>query len=170
MILRRQLLLALATPLTPAARLSYHGLGPFRIGLTAEQIRAAVTHTLVPGPEELRGPCFTLTIETETASPLAGISLTFRDGRLARLDIDTPDWATQSGARVRMPEAKFLPLYPRRLRQEAHPFDDTGRYYFLDARDPAYKGLAILFESDGERITRMRAGLARYLMSSEPCA
>jgi hypothetical protein len=169
-VTRRFFLLSLSPPLSPTLRLTYLGLGPIRIGLTATQIRAALPHTLVPGPDEVSGPCYTLTIETENASPLAGLSLTFRDSRLVRLDIDTPDWQTQSGARVRMPESKFLPLYPRRLRPEPHPFDSTGRYYFLDARDPLYKGLAILFESDGERITKMRAGQAQFLYPTEACA
>jgi hypothetical protein len=175
MILCRRLLLGLPAlafaaplPLTPRHRLTFQGLGPLYIGMPESRLAASLSDPL-EDPEAPNEACHSLRFATENASPLAGLVLVIRASRLARIDIDTPDWQTLSGARVRMPESALRQIYGRRLREEPHPIDATGRLLILPATDPALRHLAILFESDGDRITRIRSGLATDLSRLEDC-
>ncbi|GAB4366424.1 MAG: hypothetical protein OHK0021_09910 [Bryobacter sp.] len=159
---------ARAQGLSPRYRLGFAGLGPLYFGMPEAQIAERFGEAL----EEAEAPgeaCHARRFATSGASPLTGLVLIIRNGRLARLDVDTPDWQTQSGARVRMPEGELRKIYGRRLREEPHPIDVTGRLLLLSAREANLRHLAIVFESDGDRVTRIRAGLAKDLTRLEEC-
>jgi hypothetical protein len=170
-ISRTLLLMMLAAPvsLSPAYKLSFQGLGPLYVGMPEARIAGLVSDELEDREGSSEGCRAWRFVTTGVSSPLAGLTLGVKQGRLVRIEIDTPEWQTVSGARVRMPEAALRRIYGKRLREEIHPVDATGRLLVLPGRDAGVKHLALVFESDGDQITRMRAGLAADLALVDEC-
>lgn len=84
----------------------------------------------------------------------SGLSFMVAQGRIARVDVDSGDVATTVGARVGDPEARVRDLYGNRLHVSPHKYLE-GHYLTVTPRDTAYR---ILFETDGQRVIRYRAG------------
>lgn len=170
-ISRTLVMLLLAAPLnlSPAYKLSFQGLGPLYVGMPESRIAALLSDELEDRDGSSEG-CRAWRFATAgVSSPLAGLTLGVKQGRLVRIEIDTPEWQTVSGARVRMPEAALRGLYGKRLREEIHPVDATGRLLVLPGREAGVQHLALVFESDGDQITRMRAGLLKELALVDEC-
>ena len=87
----------------------------------------------------------------------AGVSLMVRGGEIARVQVDSGDVRTTADAGIGDGEARIDSLYRGQLQVGPHKY--TGGHYMVvkptGARDSRFR---IVFETDGERVTRYRAG------------
>jgi hypothetical protein len=126
------------------------GWGPIRAGMSVADARAALG-AAVPEPnnrecDHVRPP----------AGP-AGVLLMVVDGQVARVEVTDTTVATAAGARVGDPEARVRALYPGRVQTTPHKYVDG--HYLVVRRGPGADSLyALVFETDGRRVTRFRGG------------
>jgi hypothetical protein len=78
-------------------------------------------------------------------------------GRIVRVDVDSGPTATVAGARIGDSEARINTLYAGRV--ETSPSKYTAGHY-LSVKRPAAADSAnrFIFETDGRKVTRYRAG------------
>jgi hypothetical protein len=99
------------------------------------------------------------------------IGLMFQGGRLARVDVLRPGIRTAGGAQVGDTEARILALYGTKISVTQHHYPPIGAHYItftpVDAADRDYQ---MLFETDGERVTRFRVGTKAAVGQVEGCA
>ena len=92
-------------------------------------------------------------------------------GRVARIDIESPAFLAESGARIGTTEDELRRMYGPRLEARPHAYADRGHYLTLRAAGIGKKRrMAIRFETgeDG-RVTRFYAGLWKYVQLVEGC-
>jgi hypothetical protein len=94
--------------------------------------------------------------------------------RIVRVDVDEGSRiATQSGIRIGATEADVKRVYGApgrtgRLTVENHAYVDGGHYISYD--DDGEGGLRMLFETDGQKVTRFRSGQHGPVGYIEGCA
>ena len=138
----------------PAAwAVSDTGAGPIRIGMTADELRSHV-ETL----GQLEGCVYTKV----PAAP--GLLVMLFAGKVVRLDVIAPGLATAAGARVGDTEQRVRELYPG-LQVEPHKYTE-GHYLVVDSNP----GRRLVFETDGARVTRYRAGAIPQVDWVEGCS
>lgn len=129
------------------------GAGPIRIGMTADELRPHV-ETL----GQVEGCVYT---KVPTAP---GLLVMLFGGRVVRLDVTAVGLATAAGAQVGDTEQRVRELYPG-LQAEPHKYTD-GHYLVVDAN----QGRRLVFETDGARVTRYRAGAIPQVDWVEGCS
>jgi hypothetical protein len=85
-----------------------------------------------------------------------GVSVMVVRGRLARIDVDTGAVTTEEGARIGDTEAQLRELYEG-VDVTPHKYIAKG-HYFTVRGDSASAGKAIVFETDGQKVTMFRSG------------
>jgi hypothetical protein len=129
------------------------GAGPIRTGMTADEVRPHVA------------PLGTLEECVYAKVPEApGLLVMLFGGKVVRLDVIAPGLATAEGARVGDTEEQVRELYPG-LRVEPHKYTD-GHYLVVDSTP----GRRLVFETDGARVTRYRAGAIPQVDWVEGCS
>ncbi len=129
------------------------GVGPIRVGMTADEIRP---HVEALG--ELEGCAYA------KAPAVPGLLVMLFGGKVVRLDVIEMATATAEGARVGDTEARVRELYPG-VRVEPHKYTD-GHYLVVDAAS----GRRLVFETDGTLVTRYRAGTVPQVDWVEGCS
>lgn len=129
------------------------GAGPIRIGMTADQLRPHV---------EALGQLEGCVYAKAPAAP--GLLVMLFGGKVVRLDVIAPGLATAAGARVGDTEQRVRELYPA-LQVEPHKYTD-GHYLVVDSNT----GRRLVFETDGARVTRYRAGAVPQVDWVEGCS
>jgi len=151
--------------LSASSTLTLRGLGPVRIGMTmAEASDAAGTPLVqkgVPGESCAYG--------IPEGGP-EGVSFMFLSGRLARVDVNGGGIKTLSGAEVGDSEADVQALYAGRLQVSPHKYVRAGSYLTLVPADAADADLRLIFETDGSKVTRFRAGSQPGVSYVEGCS
>ena len=145
-------------------RLSLNGFGPVRIGMTLAEVQAAG----VPLDTGVSESVFCSYVKP-TGMP-EGIAFMVRNGQIARIDITTSAYASMSGARVGQTQEEVLRLYAGRLEISVHKYDPDGAYLTYIPKDQADQQYRMIFETDGKRITRFRAGRLPEVGWVEGCA
>lgn len=163
---------SVATPAsTPASspaqwQLTEEGLGPLHAGMTLEQARAVVPGAFtIPNASPDDALC---SYATWTAQP-PWTSVMVTDGVIARVEVDATSIRTAAGAGVGDSEARIDSLYPGRVRRMPHKYTD-GRYLIVLATPPRDTMFRFVFETDGHRVTTMRAGRYPAVQWVEGCA
>ena len=130
------------------------GAGPIQLGATAAEI-AEHTEKLgsVEGCAYAKAP----------AAP--GLLIMLFAGKVVRFDVIEPILATPAGAKVGDSETRIQELYPGRVRVEPHKYTD-GHYLVIDSAP----GRRLVFETDGTRVTRYRAGVVPQVDWVEGCS
>ena len=95
-----------------------------------------------------------------------GISFMVTDGKIARVDVENSFTKTEEGARVGDSEATIKRLYAGRVRVTPHAYVE-GHYLTIVAPDRKY---AIVFETDGKKVTQYRAGRRVAVRYIEGCS
>lgn len=162
---------AAAGQVTSRSKLTTAGLGPVRIGMTIDQAeRAAGTRLRID--RSVGGPgttCFTATLRRGprgvyflgTGQRIAVVSIYGRGNRTR----------TPSGAGIGTSEARIKRLFPGRIRVTPHPYTGPrGHYLTFVPRDRADANRRIIFETDGRKVTSMRAGRLPEVGLIEGCA
>jgi hypothetical protein len=86
------------------------------------------------------------------------------DGRIARVDVENQSIATGAGARIGDSEARIKRLYPQ---VEVTPHKYVRGHYLTAMPAGEYR---IIFETDGVRVTRYRAGRMPEVKWIEGCS
>jgi hypothetical protein len=129
------------------------GAGPIQVGMTADDIRP---HVATLG--QLEG-CMYAKVP---AAP--GLLVMLFGGKVVRLDVIAAGLATAAGARVGDTEQRVRELYPG-VQVEPHKYTD-GHYLVVDATARR----RLVFETDGARVTRYRAGAVPQVDWVEGCS
>lgn len=103
-----------------------------------------------------------------TPSSLDGVSFMVVDGEIARVDVTEPTVATLQGdIRVGATEELVRKTYGDQLEEEENIYDSEGTVLTFVPEDPA--DTRLVFETDGYRVTSMRAGRLPEVEYVEGC-
>ncbi len=91
------------------------------------------------------------------------------DGRIARVDVTGGRIATREGARVGDAQAHVESLYTGRVEVQPHKYTD-GKYLVVRPTERADSAYRLVFETDGNRVTRYRAGRLPEVQWVEGCS
>jgi hypothetical protein len=97
-----------------------------------------------------------------------GVSVMVVKGKIARIDVDTGSVTTEDGIKVGDTEDKVKSVYGDELTIEPHKYIDGGHYMTVMG-DSASAGKAIVFETDGKRVSNFRAGRLPEVKWVEGC-
>jgi hypothetical protein len=165
------------TKLTTQAKVTINGIGSVRIGMNVpEAAEAANTRLFVSyggndscyylvAEGELKGLSFMVT-KDDVKSRLKYVT----SDVIARVDVDTPNITTVSGAKIGDTEARIKSLYPGQIEVTPHTYDQKGHYLTFVPRDKAEQKYRVIFETDGQRVTRYRAGKLPEVGYIEGCS
>jgi hypothetical protein len=131
---------------------SIDGYRGVRIGMSVEEASTAYGGPLLPlGPVEAGAGCFYV---FPRGAPGA-VSFMVVDGRVARVDVGGPEPRTSTGVGVGSTEAEVQAAYPGGVAVSPHKYTGPDGHYLTVA---PREGAALIFETDGGKVTRYRAG------------
>jgi hypothetical protein len=91
------------------------------------------------------------------------------DGRIARVDVQAGRVATVEGARIGDTEERIKSLYAGRVEEQPHKYTD-GHYLVVRPAERADSAYRIVFETDGQRVTKYRSGRLPEVSWVEGCS
>lgn len=138
--------------------------GPLRVGMTREAIL-----TLIPGTFSLAAPPEPGGCGYAKWDGPPGVRLMFTGDTLVRIESDSATVITGDSARVGDTEARIDSIYGSRVRRMPHKYTD-GRYLIVVAEPPADTLHRIVLETDGQRVTKLRAGRIPEVEYVEGCS
>ena len=153
------------TPTPEAAakhRIRFDGFGPVKVGMKPADAMKALKLTENRWDEE--SDCYYLDMNSE--DPENSPSFMVNEGTVARVDVSTPDYQTEAGAKVGDTEARIKELYGKGVNVSPHEYVD-GHYLTVTSKDGKF---AIVFETDGKVVTYIRAGRALEAGYIEGCS
>lgn len=155
--------------LTTQSKVFVDGFGRAKVGMTVNAANNATGTRLVSldgTPIQSKG-CFY--VKPKTAPQ--GIEFMLTDGRIARVDVvNNKQITTVSGAKIGDTEAKIKSLYPGKIKVTPHKYFTGGHYLTFTSNYPNYKNYRVVFETDGNRVTRYRAGKLPEVEFVEGCS
>jgi len=138
------------------------GAGPVKIGMTLEQLNAALKEDFSMPKDEDEKACF----YAETARH-PGIAFMVEHGRVTRVDVRERGLSTAGGIRVGDPEALVMKVYGPKLKIEEHAYiGREGHYLTLYSGDRRY---GLRFETDHGMVTSFYAGEQHAIALIEGC-
>lgn len=160
------------TPALPAQkssaswRVTTKGFGPVRVGMTVDEASAALGVPFdVDEPLDEADGCR----YAKPRTGFEGLAFMLSQGRVVRVDVYNKSFATLSGARVGDTELRIKTMYPGRIEVSPHEYID-GHYLTYVPKDASDKNFRIVFETDGKRVTMIRAGRLPEVGYVEGCA
>jgi hypothetical protein len=150
-------------------RLTLHGAGPVRVGMTLEEASRTADGEVYDAPKNW--DCDTW-IPAEINQGVPGVpSFEIRDGMVAYATLVFPEGQTWRGARVGMTEAAVQRLYGHRLESIPSPRGHVGHHWLIyTPSTPADSAYRMVFETDGYRVTSIMAGLWPFAFELEGCS
>lgn len=139
------------TSLSVNTPLQLRNFGPVNVGATAEEAAKAIGSPLI-GDISMKGCGY--------ARPRygpGGVSFMMIDGRIARIDIDSCQLKTDTGVKIGTAEALVKRLYSG-IEVNEHAYVDNGHYLTLVPENAIDSNYRLLFETDGKKVTKFRAG------------
>jgi hypothetical protein len=148
-------------PLEPA--IHFTGFGPIHAGMTLAEAEQSLGAPLAPlGPR--MDPCYYVQDPGRS-----GVAFMVIEGRIARVDVQQHSAVrTIEGAGIGDTEERIRALYPGLVTQP-HKYVD-GHYLIVRPAAPADTSHRIVFETDGQRVTRFRAGRMPEVRWVEGCS
>lgn len=148
----------------PAWTLSPYAFGPVRIGGTLNDLNRVLGETL--------RPAYDVNDECDYVRPAAfppGVSAMLLKDIVVRIDVESPAVRTAEGLGVDDAEADVVARYGGRAVVSAHKYTGPQGHYvtIADAGDPTR---LTIFETDGMRVERFRAGLVPAVQFVEGCS
>lgn len=98
-----------------------------------------------------------------------GVSVMVVKGDIARIDVDTGSVTTDEGAKIGDTEDRIKSLYGDDLKIEPHKYIKGGHYMTVMG-DSTSAGKALVFETDGDRVTSFRGGRLPEVKWVEGCS
>ncbi len=142
---------------------SIDGYRGVRIGMTVEEASTAYGAPLLPaGPVEQGAACY----EIFPGGTPGTLSFMVVDGRVARVDVEGPGPRTSTRVGVGSTEAEVQAAYPGGVVVSPHKYTGPeGHYLTVTPRE----GAALIFETDGSKVTQYRAGSLPAVAYVEGC-
>ncbi len=142
-----------------AWRVSERGAGPILAGMTiVESERAAATALTLP---DATSEC----IYARVPSGPDGLLFMVVSGRIARVDVTAAGVPTEGGIVVGDSEARVREVYGERVTSTPHKYTDG--HYLMVASGAGHR---LVFETDGQRVTRYRGGRMPEVEWVEGCS
>lgn len=138
---------------------THNSFGKIKVGMTVAQASQALGIELV-APNG-KGECYYV----EPKQGLKGVDFMVIEGLIARIDIESKEYATDKGARIGDTEAKIKSLYKG---VEVHPQKYDEKLHDMEVYSDDKKYL-IIFETDGKVVTGFRIGRAEEVSWVERC-
>ena len=146
-----------------AWRTRVDGFGPIRIGMTRAQAERAAGLPLSDDRAVSSAYCYYL----DFTRGIKGVIFMVTEGRISRVDVLSPGYATLSGARIGDTEARLQELYGEHAKFAPHKYlGAAGNYVTITSRDGRY---AVQFETKHGRVFRFRAGKFPEVALTEGC-
>ena len=148
--------------------LTLTGIGPIQIGMTVSEAQEAAGIRLIPGPnlsrDQTPGSC-----RFYNPVNLDGVSFMVINNRIVRVDIQSNQFSTLSGARIGNSKSQIFQLYPNNVRRTGGTLGGGDAItYFPD--DSIYQNYRLIFETDSSGIVdRMRSGQKPEVEYIEGC-
>ena len=133
--------------------LTEDGLGQIQIGMTLDE---AVNMGLLNERPDIKSACDFVFPAVGAGIPF-GVNVMVVKRKIARIDVDTGLVTTEDGARIGDTEDRIKSIYGDELKVQPHKYIERGHYMTV-LGDSASAGKAIVFETDGKRVTMFRAG------------
>jgi hypothetical protein len=143
-------------------RVSESGWGRISAGMTVTDARAALGGDL---PEPANRECD----HVHPRGLPKGVLIMTVGGEIARVEVSDTTIATAAGARVGDTEARINALYPGRVQTGPHKYVD-GHYLVVRRGSGADSVYRLVFETDGQRVTRYRGGRMPEVEWVEGCS
>jgi hypothetical protein len=145
--------------------LNEEGLGQIQIGMTLDD---AVNMGLLNERPDLKVDCDFVYPAVGAGVP-DGVSVMVIKGKIARIDVDTGAVTTEDGAKIGDTEDRVKSIYGDDVQVEPLKYIEGGHYMTV-LGDSASAGNALVFETDGKRVTRFRAGRLPEVKWVEGCS
>lgn len=137
------------------------GAGPIKIGMSLSQLNTVLKEKFTMLASKDEQACFYETPK-EPDVPFMIIK-----GRLARIDVQSPNVPTSTGIRVGDSEAHVLKVYGQQLKVEPHAYTAPEGHYLT--KKSSHGRYGIRFETDGKKITMFYAGRFDAIQYIEGC-
>lgn len=151
--------------LTATSKVTINGIGPIRVGMTIQQAEASARTRLLSEADPV-GKCWFV-------KPQGGprdISFMVIAGQIARVEIyRNSRIATVRGAKIGDSEDRIKSLYPRQIQVTSHAYLQGGHYLTFVPRNASDRQYRLVFETDGRRVERFRAGRLPEVEYVEGC-
>jgi hypothetical protein len=144
--------------------LSEDGLGQIQIGMTLDE---AVNMGLLNERPDMKAECDFVFPAVGAGIPF-GVNVMVVKRRIARIDVDTGLVTTEDGAKIGDTEDRLKSIYGEHLTTQPHKYI-KGWHYMTVMGDSASAGKAIVFETDGSKVTMFRAGRIPEVQWVEGC-
>ena len=141
------------------------GYGALRVGMSVASAALALKSP-VPSTTGLDTAC--AYVRFANAPP--GMRIMVVNGNVARIEIDSTSIATGLGARIGDPETRIHELYGSRVVVQPHKYTPNGHYLIINPIPASDTGYKLVFETDGSRVTKYRAGRMPEVEWVERCA
>lgn len=138
-----------------------NGWGPIRAGMSVADARTALGGDL---PDPVSRECD----HVRPPGAPSGLLIMTVDGQVARVEVNDTTVSTAAGAHVGDSEARINALYPGRVQSGPHKYVD-GHYLVVRRGAGADSVFRLVFETDGQRVTRYRAGRVPEVEWVEGC-
>ncbi|MCY7380668.1 MAG: hypothetical protein LH467_15175 [Gemmatimonadaceae bacterium] len=152
---------AASAPLT----VTTFGIGRVRAGMLVRDASTLLNGALVAPSGRDSAACDYLT--WRNGPP--GVKVMTERGRIARVEVDSGATTTDAGARIGDSEARIRELYGNRVRVEPHKYT-TGRYLIVTPANVTDTLFRLVFETDGQHVTRFRSGVKPPVLYVEGCS
>ena len=157
------------TQITNQSKLAINGIGGIRVGMTVREARRS-SGTNLNYMGQIDDPtCYYVNPQTGSK----GLGFMVSDGRIARVDVyDKSSVTTLSGAKIGDTEARIKALYPGQIKVSTHKYMGAsgGHYLTYVPKDKSDRNYRIVFETDGKRVLRFRAGKLPEVEYIEGCS
>jgi hypothetical protein len=144
--------------------LSEDGLGQIQVGMN---LTDAVNMGLLNENPNMNARCDFVFPAVGAGIP-EGVSVMVVKGKVARIDVDTGSVTTEDGAKIGDTEDRVRNIYGDEVKVEPHKYIDGGHYLTVTA-DTTSSGKALVFETDGKRVTMFRGGRLPEVKWIEGC-
>ncbi len=140
------------------------GYGPLAIGMTIRDAAVAIA-AQPPSLTDSDSACAYISLSTIPS----GVRVMVVHDTVVRVEVDSAPVATGLGAGIGDSEMRVRDLYGSRVSVQPHKYAPKGHYMIVSPIPPTDSGLRLVFETDGERVTRYRAGRLPEVMWVEGC-
>jgi hypothetical protein len=160
-LLFTSLLLANAQTKHPAPKytVTFNNFGAVKVGMTVSQASKALGVRLNTTEQ---GACRYFKVNGR----FKDVGFMVNDGTIARFDLSESGIATDRGAQVGDTEARIKRLYKGQYKVTKHKYTD-GNYIEVEMKGGKF---SIIFETDGKRVTSIRAGRSPEVGYVEGCS
>lgn len=141
-----------------------YGIGKLRAGMTVAEAAKVFPGFRVPVRRN-RNAC--MYASADSLPP--GVRVMVEQGRVARVEVVEGSVQTAAGARIRDTEDRIKRLYPNQVKVSPHKYTD-GHYLTVVPTTSADSAYRIIFETDGSRVLRYRAGTRPQVEYVEGCS